>query len=202
MDRWYLHDGFSFLWLAALYFMGAVMKKYSWEKRVSPAFSLGGIALCALLSCGLKLLEQRWPLLDRSLVSSTYLTPTHVCSAVLYLLLFAGMTVPKWLRKVTAFAAPGAFAVYLLNCNSFIWDRFVVNRFGFLAERTLGEMVLTVLGTSAAFVLVSVTADALRQKLFRLLGVKKHAQNVTDGCYRWILRFVDLCKKSKMFHRE
>lgn len=201
MNRWQLKDGFSCFWLVILYFMGAIIKKYHWEKRFPPRLAIAGIFLCALLSWGLKLAEDRLPFLSRSLVEATYLTPTHVFSAIFYLILFADFKLPCWLKKFVSFAAPGAFAVYLLNCNPLIWGKFVVNQFRFLGQRSPFELLFTVLGISAGFVIVSVSLDVLRQKLFRLLKVKDYSQKFADGCYKAILWIIQLCKKFKMFHR-
>lgn len=187
-NRWQLENGFSCFWLVILYIMGAIAKKLGWEKRFSPGVLVAGIVICACLSWGLRLLEEFHPLFESRRIASTYLAPTHVCSAMLYLLLFANMKLPERAKKWIAFAAPGTFAVYLLNCNGLIWDRFVLNRHGYLAGEPLYEMVLAVLAGSAGFVVFAVVADALRQRLFHLLRVRQRTQRFADFLYCHICR--------------
>lgn len=164
--------------------MGAVARKYRWEGRVSPKLAVAGILICTCLSWGVRLLEDYRPIMDRSLVSNTYLTPTHLLGAMCYLLLFAGMRVPERMKRVIALAAPGTFAVYLLNCNGLIWDRFVVGCYASLGQKPLPVMVLAVLGSAAAFVLLALAADWLRQQLFRLLRVKSRVHRLGDSLFR------------------
>ena len=179
-DRWQLKSGFSCLWLITLYFIGAVAKKYRWESLISPKLAVAGIVVSACLSWGVRLLEDYRPFMDRSLVDNTYLTPTHLCGALCYLLLFAGMRIPDWMKKGIALAAPGTFAVYLLNCNRLIWNRFVVSQFAGLAAEPLPVMLLGVVGGAVVFVLLAVLADMLRQQLFRLLRIKKRVRCLAD----------------------
>lgn len=180
-DRWRLEEGFSLLWLMVLYLMGAIMKKCGFGAGLSQKKAFAGIVICTLLSWLWVLYENRAGyLFSGSLVCEIYLTPTYLISAMLHVLLFSRLQVPNSIKKWIRFAAPGAFAVYLINCHNSVLDAYVRFRFQWLGALPVLEFVSWTLLISVVFVAACLCADFLRQKLFGILRVKALAQKVMD----------------------
>ena len=78
-----------------------------------------------------------------------------------------------WLQKVIAFAAPAAFAVYILNCHRIIWAHMVSAKFVSLATRPVHIMVFWVLVFSAAFLVLGILIDRVRILLFAVFRVRR-----------------------------
>lgn len=180
-DRWRLANGFSFLWLTVLYLLGAIMKKCSFGSGLSSKAVCLGIAVCNVLSVLCKLWENKHGfLLGHSLVEQTYLAPTHLLGAMLHIVLFSRLKLTQRQKKWLSVAAPGAFAVYILNCHPVIMENMITDRFAHLAEASLPVLILWILGFSAMFVMVSLAIDWLRRKLFELLKVKLLADKLMN----------------------
>lgn len=189
-DRWRLVRGFSFLWLVVLYILGASMKKCGFLERVSQKTVCFGIIVCTLISWLCKLFENKYGLLlGNSLVEETYLTPTHLISAMLHLRLFSKLQLRSWLTKLVKFAAPGAFAVYLLNCHDVVMNGMLVDKFAQFSGESLVLLTLRVMGFSIAFVVASILLDYFRQLLFKWLNIKEMARRIT-GIVERILNYM------------
>ena len=83
------------------------------------------------------------------------------------------MKLPNFMIKIVKFAAPGAFAAYLLNTNKYFYN------YGRLWQQPLvgvvdsWKLILTAVAFSMAFFIVSVLVDKIRQLLFYVCRVDK-----------------------------
>ena len=183
-DPFRLHNGYTFAWLLTLYLLGAVAKKTGICRKISTpaAFSL-------LL--GLWLLRMLWNLygpawnififrLHRGNLAF-FTDPSTLLLSLLHLAAFSGLEIssPR-VRKVIAFAAPGTFAVYLLNTHPVIWQHFVVETFTQVAG--FGNLVLRFTVYSILFVAAAIILDVPRQKLFRHLPIKQLTTLLLKHC--------------------
>ena len=113
-----------------------------------------------------------------------YTSPTMVFAAMLYIIGFSKISFPRWSEKVIAFMAKGAFAVYLLNNQRFIWKYVMDKNFEFLAEKPVLMLIAAVLGFAVFFVIAAVLIDHARLFLFRIFGINKIVQKLSDGIER------------------
>lgn len=186
-----LASGYCFAWIALLYVMGGAMRKCGIGKNLRPAAALGGIVILSLLTWAWKVFGKLLPKALGRIDMVSYVSPTVLAAAILFLLCFARLRPGKALRAVIGFAAPGAFAVYLINTNRFVWTLVMKERFAPLAEKPAAAMICAVLGFALAFTAVSVGIDALRQALVRLLRIRKLAEaadRVVTRCVDWAAR--------------
>ncbi len=186
-DVFKLEKGYSFAWIALLYVMGATMKKCDIGAGVKPVFAAVGIIALWLVTWVWKLFWKTDLLPggfidDRLLVS--YVSPTVLGMAVLFIILFSKLRPGRFARKAAGFAAPGAFAVYIINEHWLIRTEIMKGNFAFLAQKPVPVMLAAVVGFAAAFVLASLAADKLRQLLFKAARV--------DKATAWIGRKTDL----------
>ena len=190
-DRWRLFSGFSMLWLAVLYVLGAILKKCGIGSGITGGQALLIILVCTIISWVVKLFENTYGLpLGHSLVDQNYLAPTHLISAMAHLLLFSRLQPGPRLQRLIAAAAPGAFAVYILNCHPDLLSSLVVEKFAVCAMDPLWQLCVKVALFSGLFMIVSLMIDWLRRKLFHLLRVPrltawgaKTAENCLDRLF-------------------
>ncbi len=165
--------GFTAVWLIFLYVIGAILKKTQVLSGLPTAALLAAIPVLALVSYGLNThyfcLELPGFSFD-STVTEKYVFPCHVLSAITYVLLFARFRFGGQLRTLLAWAAPGAFAVYLINTQQFVWDGYMFNHFAAWAGNSPLGIVVRVVLTALGFTLASLVIDWLRRQLFRLFG--------------------------------
>ena len=164
--------GFTAVWLIFLYVIGAVLKKTQVLSGLPTAALLAAIAVFALVSYGLNThyfcLELPGFSFD-STVTEKYVFPGHVLSAIAYVLLFSRLRFGSLSGKLIALAAPGAFAVYLINTQRFVWDGYMYDRFAPWAGASPLGLILRVVLSAVVFTLVSLVIDWLRRQLFRCL---------------------------------
>ena len=164
-DRFVLTSGYSLVWLIILYTLGAVLKKSGLlaSIRLGPMWFLNVLllALTAYLAA------------RDNMMLMTYISFTVVFSAVCHIALFSRLKLPRRAEAVVRFAAPGAFAVYLLNTHPLFWTQFIAGRFQYLQNGGPMALFLTVTAFALLFVICSVLIDAVRQRLFRFLGIPK-----------------------------
>jgi len=166
------NGGYSFTWLMMLYIVGAILRKTDIGSRIRPAAAFLGILGLFLIALTMRSLSAWWcyPLRSESApVTDTYVFPGHLLIAVLYTVLFAQWQPGKLFRKFAVFAAPGAFAVYLINTQRYIWYGYMLDHFTPWASLSPLEIGVRVVLTAVVFTLVSLLVDSLRQRLFRLL---------------------------------
>lgn len=171
-----LNNGYSFLWIAILYLMGAIVKKCGIGRRARPLFLILGIFLLCLISWAWKVYGVDFYLFKIKVAKGflvSYTSPTVLCSSVLHLLLFMKLSVAEPMRKIISFAAPAAFAAYILNNNPVVWSHVMKNLFIPIAGKQTLIIVLCVLLFSVAFLTLSILIDKIRIFIFNLVRLQK-----------------------------
>ncbi len=177
-DIFQINDGYSVLWLSALYLLGGCIGRFGWFAKTKEwilGLIYGGCVLC---SWGAKYLLEVWnnPFLNRFTYSEVlirYKSPTVLIAAVCLLLLFAQTKVPKFGRLCINFLAPTAFGVYIIQMHPQVWNRIIVGKFAEFSHAPAGIMVLKLLLTTVILYLGFSLTDMLRHYFFRWLKVKE-----------------------------
>jgi len=177
-DIFQLHDGYSVLWLGALYLLGGCIRRFGWLRKIrswKAGLLFGGSVLTAW---GWKWIMEIWdaPWLKQITYSEVlirYKAPTVLIASIALLLLFANLKIPGWAKHVIRFLSPAAFGVYILHMHPQIWNRLIVGRFASLGDNAPWVTVLAVLGFALVFYLAFSLIDLLRHHAFRLLKIKE-----------------------------
>ncbi|MBO5248083.1 MAG: acyltransferase [Clostridia bacterium] len=189
-DIFQIKDGYSVLWLGALYLLGGCVGRFGWFGRIKKRCLALIYAGCVTASWGVKYLFE---LSGASWISSftysevliRYKSPTILISALALLLLFAKTDLPKVGRVLISFLSPAAFGVYIIHMHPEIWNRIIVGKFAGYADKNLALMLLYVLGTATVLYLVFSLADLVRHALFRGLKLKQRLRrwesHIRDG---------------------
>ena len=164
-DRFVLTSGYSLVWLIILYTLGALLKKSGLPgaHRLGPMWIINVL----LLAVTAYLASQE------NMMLMTYISFSVVFSALCHIALFARLRLPRRAEAIVKFAAPGAFAVYLLNTHPLFWTQFMAGRFQHLQGGSPAAIFLTVTGFALLFVICAVLIDAVRQRLFCALRIPK-----------------------------
>ena len=209
-DPFLLSDGYSWMWLAFLYFWGASIKKHGWGRALS-ARMLWLILLGALLlMSGWRWLVQtfvlypdtpimpgktllaRFPRLPRppfppdgfpgrtEKIFYTYPSPTVAVSALCLLLLHLRGKPGRYDALIQKLSS-AALGVFLLHTTVYAW--LLVPNTALLSPLPPPWGAANVLLSSLAITLLCIPVDLLRARLFRLLGVKKLADRIQAWVY-------------------
>lgn len=171
INKFGLSTGYSFVWLSILYIMGAIMKKYKIGEKIKPLKSLIYIFLLVIITYLWKIYGIEYgSLIDKELFIS-YCSPTIVGMAILYVIMFSKIEFSKLFQKIIKFLAPGAFAIYILNCQRFIWLYVIKDRFSYLAEASPYLIISKILLFSVAFVILSLLIDKVRAYIFKTFKI-------------------------------
>lgn len=180
VDTFSLGGGYSALWLIALYFIGACIRKFDFGARVKSWVLMGGYALSVLLSVGLFALLH----LDvfsgvlrvwRKSLLLQYTAPTILFNGIALLLLFARMKINRrWIIRIIRLLSPVSFGVYILHTHHEIGDLFFLDKpFVVFAKYPIPLMIVAVLVSAVGMFLFFGAIDRLRIWLFDRLKLKK-----------------------------
>ena len=165
-----------------LYLIGAYLGKYgtgNHGKKFWACVYLGCVIITVAGKLGLEKLVGVIPIIPGyagALVN--YCSPFVVLAGVALLQLFSQLQPGRGAEKFIAFFAPLSFSVYLIHENAMIRREFVQGRFAQFASYHPILLILLVIGFAIAIWLGCSLVDAVRQKLFALLGVKQRCNKL------------------------
>ncbi|MCM1103117.1 MAG: acyltransferase [Clostridium sp.] len=170
-DLFQTAQGYSLLWLAALYLIGAYLKKYGLPFLTKPLPAFLVYLLSVLAAWGIQTAEARGSgiPLPNQLV---YTSPAMLLAGVSLLTAFAALRLPAPVRKAAAVCAPLSFSVYLIHAHPLVWTHLFEGRFASLAALPFYGLVPAVIGAAAAIYAVCALIDAVRAWLFRVIRVR------------------------------
>lgn len=182
-DLFGLKAGYSFLWLAILYIIGAYVKKIGLYKNFQKKNLLFTGVLLLLLTWGWKLCIGRMTMrilgrefADRLLIS--YTSPTILGIALVLLFYFAQVNTSAFVKKCIGVTAPAAFGVYLIHTHPLIFSHILKGRFAEVAKLSPWLLLIAVLGIAIAIFTVCILLDKLRACIFKLLKLNQLAVTI------------------------
>ncbi len=180
-DPFLLGEGYNWMWLAALYFLGASMRRHRWLSGV-PAHRLRFWLLASLL------LTAGWRLGMRSFFSPaafpgnteklfySYTSPAILAASVCLLLLCVRKDAGKRMGPLIEKASSAALGVFLLHTT--VWSWLIAPCAGLLSPLPQSFAWLNVLGSALVITLLCIPVDLARGRLFKSLHVHAFADAV------------------------
>ncbi len=169
-------QGYSVLWLAFLYCVGAYIKVHGIEKNAKPWLCILVFLLCAILTCLSKVLPAYVGASAQEGFLLSYASPTVTVAAIALFLLFARARISRG-RGLIRFFAPLSFSVFLIHTHPLIFANLLWGAFAFLASQNcctlLGGVLLAALGIHLSCSII----DLVRHWLFKAAVTK---------CTAWI----------------
>lgn len=186
-DAFSTNGGYSFAWILLLYILGAAIKKCGIGERVKPYQAGLGILLLGLFTFLYKLHGKQIFMINQDSFIS-YTSPTVLGMAILFVVAFPKIRFSNGAKKIIGFAAPGAFAVYLLNTQPLFFTYVMQDLFRPLAEQSPLKIIVFVIGFSLLFVIGSLLVDRVRMKLFEICKVKAIGDLIGRGINRLLTK--------------
>lgn len=175
-DAFYLHDGYSALWLAVMYLLGGYLGKYEVLSRLSGR-KWGLIYLGAVLFAWAPRMLVLWwrphywhDAYGNILIE--YTSPTIVLAAVSLVAVFSRLGLPRWAEKTVAVLSPHAFGVYLLHAHPLMFG-LLENRFAELGTAPVPELIAAVAWAALVIYAVGTAADWVLTRILKLLRVDR-----------------------------
>ena len=186
-----LSGGYSFLWIASLYIIGAAVRKYDFAHGLKKRYALSLYVGAVLLTWGSRTAIRHCArLLSLKNVNQNllidYLSPTIVLSSVALLLLFKELKLGEGLGRLCKALAPLSFAVYIIHAHPLIWENLMKERFIFLSEQNAFVMAGGVLLAAAGIFAVCVGIEFLRVLLFRVTRLSALLSRLGVCFDRWL----------------
>ncbi len=186
-----IRQGHSFLWLATLYYLGAVIKidnvyKYYSKKKL----------LCILLSSALFTVASRivMPRLSQIIIGREIgfdflykdISPTIVLISFSVLGLFQQYTPNKCIIKLVSYFTPAVFGVYLIHVHPLVLKHFFNGNFIWLADKNVFVVITLLLVYSLLIFVGAILLDTIRILLFRLFKVRVYTARINAVAYERI----------------
>lgn len=176
-DPFQIHSGYSAMWLAYVYLIGAFVAKYGLFEKLKSVFFLLIYFGSVTLAWGSKFLLERLPDIVTHYISANslikYNSPLILISALALLLFFVRLNnMPRFVCGIIGFVSPLTFGVYIIHLHELVWE-WLAKRFVFLTEQPLHIMLLGIVAAIAAIFVGCMILDCARHYLFKLLRVRK-----------------------------
>lgn len=175
-DNFKLSLGYSVIWLVLLYIMGAILKKCEIAKNIKTHKLLIALFVLYLITFLYKIYAPDFKILDISITNGffvNYTSPTVLGAAILYLLIFSRLKFNNMWERIIKYAAPSAFAAYLLNNQRFFWNNVMNGLFINISNRSIIIIFIYTFGFSIAFLIMAILVDRVRIRIFKLLKIQK-----------------------------
>ncbi|MBE5955800.1 MAG: acyltransferase [Lachnospiraceae bacterium] len=176
-DVFHLSGGYSFLWLAVMYLIGAWMKKCSIPEKVSNTKAIVCLEICVLLTWTIKIFKE-------SSAFVSYVSPTILLVAVCFVVLFSKMQFGSLGKKLIQFFAPAAFGVYLIHVQKTVWSQLMTWRFAYCAQSPVWLLPIQILGNAAFVFILCLLIEKARILLFE----RFHMNEIVEKAGCWIGR--------------
>ena len=181
-----LRQGFSPWWLMILYLIGGYVRRYGMFNRVKTYVLSLKFLISVLLTLMLKAIF-KWAT-DRFLGEAiddsqfiSYLSITVLASAVFLLLIFERLNFKsKRIIKMISFLSPLAFSVYLIHDSTLIREQFITDKFTWIADLPLYQMIFVLFAVVAGIYIVCSAIDLIREYLFRWVSLGERLSKLED----------------------
>ena len=185
-DAVVVKSGYSPLWLMIMYYMGAYIKKYRIAEKTPRCFSVIGYVSCVLISF-LFCRNGKYHLMK-------YNSPTMVLCGVALLLIFARMRFGRNASRIIMYFSSATFGVYLIHMQDNNFEKIGGFIQGFKQLSVL-RLMPAIFGVVIMIWFVCSLTDIVRQKLFKLLRIKRLAERMEVTLRRSAQHGVEIFKR-------
>ena len=166
-----LAGGYSVLWLAILYLLGAYMSKYKTLDRTNLWGDFLGFIVCVTLTI-ISRIAIGYLYAPKINLMVSYTSPTIVLSAIFLVSMFSKINMRALSIKAVSFLSPMAFGVYLIHCHPYLFD-YMTDAFEWIANLPPYYALLVVLLVALSIFTACLFIDYIRYLTFKLCKVNK-----------------------------
>lgn len=185
-DIFWLHKGYTPLWLLLMYAAGAILKK----TKIVDDLKWGWIALISII-CILSPMIWAYQGISISAVGGNkelnwdflydYISPFLVILAIMHIAAFQRIHVAGCIRRSIVFITPSVYAVYLINASPQFYDMVLDGATVFLSERNPVIMISEFILINVLFVAIAILLDKIRIILFKVCRLSKLCLLIDDA---------------------
>ena len=185
-DPFLLGEGYNWMWLAALYFLGASMRKHGWFSGAHAGhlrlWLLAALLLTAAWRWGMRSFfnAEAFPGNTEKIFYS-YTSPAILLASLCLLLLHARMDSVKAGRLIEK-ASSSALGVFLLHTT--VWNWLIAPNAALLSPLPQGWAWLNLLVSAAVITALCIPVDLARGWLFARLRLRQLAGRVQAAVFR------------------
>lgn len=190
-----LDGGYSVLWLAILYLLGAYMAKYKTLSETKLWKDFLGFVVCVVATIISRIVIGHLKVSKINLLVS-YTSPTVVLSAVFLVSMFSKIKTRALSIKVISFLSPMAFGVYIIHCHPYLFG-YMTNAFIWIANLPLYYALFVVLLVALVIFIVCLIIDYIRCLLFKLCRVNKLSNSIERFFIKITTRILRLFNKNE-----
>ena len=189
-----ISGGNHFAWMISLYLIGGYVKMYGQSIEVTGQSKYRWLCSYFLLSL-VHLLYivamNKVGLGNWSMLFQTCVSPLTVGTAICLFLFFRNIckATPEdsILGKIMRIVSPGVYSVYVIHVHPLVfWNKGIIGWFRNWDSWGGLQVFGAMLGTALAVFFACVLLDALRQQLFRILGIDRTVLKLSDRAECWI----------------
>lgn len=175
-------SGYNMTWLCIMYIVGAYIREYHIEEKLSKGKCFLAYMLCIVLTWAYRLLSDSVTIKISYLNDPEwllyYVSPTIVFAAIFLLMGFSQLKIKEKSAKIIAKITPLVFSVYLIHTNIRIFDIVLPRALNFISGVNTAVFPLVVLACAALIFVVCIFIDSIREWLFKHSGINKLAEKV------------------------
>ena len=169
-DTYLTSYGYSALWLAMMYLVGAYFSKFEVQKE----FKWWVLVIIFIASTTFTFFWRKIPIgLDFFDSFLSYTSPTILINGMCLVLLFSMFKFHKPSKMAIKFFVPLAFSVYIIHVSPYFWQKFMLDRFTYLAKLNPFIFPFAVIGTAILLFICFALIDYVRYLLFKICKVKE-----------------------------
>ena len=172
----FIGSGYSLIWIMLLYILGAIIRKCNIGNNVK-TWKLLVVSFVLIIATFLyKIYGFEFTVLGLKINNDTfisYISPTILGVSIINIIVFSRVRFCNFFQKILKFAAPAAFAVYILNNQKFIWDNIMNNLFVNIANDSVIKIIFYPLVFSLLFLVISIIIDKVRLWFFKIIKIDK-----------------------------
>ena len=170
-------EGYTLIWLVLMYIIGAIIKKCEIGKNLKNRTIIFIILLMVTISYLYKLYGFEFNIISRFYVNKdllvSYISPTIVIIAIMYVILFSRFEFKNGLNKIIAFISSSTFAIYIINGQKLFWNNYMSDLFIKIANDRLYKIAIYPVIFTIVFFIRSIIIDKIRLLIFKLLHINK-----------------------------
>ena len=184
-DVFNLGQGYNTWWLMILYLIGGYIRKYGMFNRIRHHRVILFIALYFVSTVSTWIAKMGINIVlntsDFDDLIISYRSLPILLSAIFLLLAFEKIQFHSVLIRIIAFLSPLAFSVYLIHEHTQIREIFIVERFTWITDLPIYQMVPVLLIIVVGIYLLCSAIDLVRHYLFKAIRLKTRLEKLENG---------------------
>jgi surface polysaccharide O-acyltransferase-like enzyme len=180
-----ISTGHHFSWMISLYVIGGYLRRFACADTINRNYWMLGYFGFALIHLLYKYAVMAVGMTGFADLLLTYPSPLTVGESVCLFLYFkeafSDVSAESVLGKLIRFAAPGIYSVYVIHVHPKVyWNADIIALFHSWDNWNTVTVCAAMLGTATALFAVCVCLDAVRQRLFRAVGIDRAVDRLSN----------------------